>query len=521
MKSTRRLSLIAAALVLSVSFARGQGRPDPSARAGEIANWPAPPYWSPPAQPVSVQDREGGIKREALESLSTSPSPFIGVNPCRIVDTRTTTMPNFPAGYGPPALTGGSPRSFALVGQCGIPAAAVAVSLNVTVTNTGGPGFILIYPQGGAQPTVSTLNYVAGQTVANAAVVPLGTGGGVTVIAGVSGADLILDTNGYYGPAGVGTHNTFLGLNAGNFTMTGDNNTGLGHNALFSNTTGFNNTATGHNALVTNDTGSHNTASGTGALLSNAGGMQNTATGSGALNLNVAGIQNTAAGAGALSTNVSGNDNTADGAGALQNATGSFNIGIGAGAGINLTTGSGDVCIANTGVAGESGTIRIGTAQTATFVAGITGTGVTGVPVLVSASGQLGVASSSRLVKEEIREIAAESDGLMKLRPVAFRYKPQIDPTGLTQYGLIAEEVANVYPDLVAYDRDGRPETVRYHLVNALLLNEVQKQHRTADAHEETIEQQKGTIDRQQAEIEELKARLSRLEARLFADPRP
>ena len=396
------------------------------------------------------------------------------------------------------------PRNFTLTGQCGIPASAAAISLNVTVTNTQGPGFILIYPQGGAQPNVSTLNYVAGQTIANAAVVPLGTGGGVTVIAGVSGTDLILDTNGYYGPAGVGIHNTFLGLNAGNFTMTGDENTGLGHGALASNTTGDHNTATGNNALGTNDMGIFNTASGTGALGSNTTGQRNTATGTGA-----------------LGTNVSGNFNTATGSTALLFTTGSSNIGIGFGAGSSLTTGSNDICIGNSGVAGESGTIRIGDVQTVTFVAGITGTGVTGVPVLVNGSGQLGVASSSRLVKEEIREIAAESDGLMKLRPVAFRYKPQIDPTGLTQYGLIAEEVANVYPDLVAYDRDGRPETVRYQLVNALLLNEVQKQHWTADAQEETIEQQKGTIDRQQAEIEELKARLSRLEARLFADPRP
>jgi hypothetical protein len=125
--------------------------------------------------------------------------------------------------------------------------------------------------------------------------------------------------------------------------------------------------------------------------------------------------------------------------------------------------------------------------------------------------------TSTRRVKEDIREIAGESDGLMRLRPVAFRYKPQIDPTGLAQYGLIAEEVADVYPDLVVYDRDGRPETVRYHLVNALLLNEVQKQHRTAEAQEKLIEQQKETIDREQTQIDGLEARLRRLEARLWA----
>lgn len=126
---------------------------------------------------------------------------FVGFAPCRLVDTRTTTMPNFPAGFGPPALTGGSPRSFDLNSdpQCaGIPDGVEAYSVNVTVTNTQGPGFILIYPLGGAQPTVSTVNYVAGQTIANAAIVPAGTFGAITVVAGVSGTDLILDINGYF-----------------------------------------------------------------------------------------------------------------------------------------------------------------------------------------------------------------------------------------------------------------------------------------------------------------------------------
>jgi hypothetical protein len=413
----------------------------------------------------------------------TSPLPFIGLAPCRIVDTRTTTMPNFPAGYGPPALTGGSPRNFTLTGQCGIPSSAAAVSLNVTVTNTQGPGFILIYPQGAAQPNVSTLNYVAGQTIANAAIVPLGTGGGVTVIAGVSGTDLILDTNGYYAPAGVGTFNTFLGLGAGNFTMTGDFNTAVGTAALGSNTTGTDNTAIGSNPLGFNTTGSNNTAIGSLALLGND----------------------------------SGNRSTAIGALALEGATGSGNLGVGYGAGSNLTTGNDNIYIGNPGVTSESSQIRIGDncCQFGVVIAGISGQNSTGGnPVYVTTGGRLGTVTSARRFKQEIRDIAGESDGLMRLRPVAFKYKPQIDPTGLAQYGLIAEEVADVYPDLVAYDRDGRPETVRYHLVNALLLNEVQKQHRTVEAQENTIEQQK-------AEIEGLKARLSRLEARLPTESRP
>jgi hypothetical protein len=160
-------------------------------------------------------------------------------------------------------------------------------------------------------------------------------------------------------------------------------------------------------------------------------------------------------------------------------------------------------------VAGESNTIRIGDAQTATFMAGISGaTSAGGVAVFVNGSGQLGTTTSSRRFKEDIREIADESDGLMSLRPVAFKYKPEIDPTGFAQYGLIAEEVAEVYPDLVVFDRDGKPETVRYHLVNALLLNEVQKQRRTAEAQGRKIEQQEG-------EIVALQERLAALEAAL------
>jgi hypothetical protein len=482
--------------------------------AQEIPNWPAPAYWSPPAQSVSAQKREGGVRREGAEALPTSPLPFIGINPCRLADTRGN---GFTGAYGPPALAAGVPRSFILKGRCGIAGTAQAVSLNVTVTNTEGPGFILIYPQGEMQPGVSTLNYVAGQTVANAAVVPLGAGGGITVIAGVSGTDLILDTNGYYAAAGVGTQNTFLGLNAGNFTMTGDGNTAVGESALLSNTSGDSNTATGVQSLLSNTMGGQNTATGAIALQNNTTGNFNTATGEGALFSNTMGNQNTATGDRALFSNTTGVGNTATGESALLNTTGSSNIGIGQSGGSFLTTGSNNICIGNLGVPGESNTIRIGAVgtQTATLIAGISGqTSSGGVAVFVNPSGQLGTMTSTRRVKEEIREIAGESDGLMKLHPVAFKYKAQIDPTGLAQYGLIAEEVAGVYPDLVAYDREGRPETVRYHLVNALLLNEVQKQHRT-------IEQQGETIDHQKFEIERLNDRLTKLEARLAVQPRP
>ncbi len=509
MKSLQRLSIIAATLVFSVSLVRGQEVPDPSTLAGKIADWPAAPHWGPPAQPVSLQ-RESG---RGVEALPTSPLPFVAITPCRIADTRQA---GFPPGFGVPKLIAGVPRTFTLPGRCGISSVAAAVSLNITVTNAEGSGFILIFPQGDPTPDVSTLNYVAGQTVANAAIVPLSPAGGITVIAGVSGTDLILDTNGYYAEAGVGANNTFLGTNAGNFTMAGDLNTGIGRGALSNNTAGNFNTATGAFALELNTTGDDNTANGQGALTMNDSGFGNTATGTLTLANNASGTFNTATGRLALFANETGVANTALGANALANVTGSNNIGIGLNAGGDLTTGDNNICIGTAGVAGESGTIRIGAGgrQTATFIAGIAGaTSPGGVAVFVTATGKLGTVTSSRRFKEDIREIGEESDNLMKLRPVAFRYKPEIDPTGLAQYGLIAEEVAEVYPDLVVYDRDGKPETVRYHLINALLLNEVQKQHRTTQAQEKLIGQQK-------AEIEGLKARLTNLEVRSPANSR-
>jgi hypothetical protein len=152
-----------------------------------LTNWTVPPYR------LAAASSGIGTMADVTPGIG-----FTGVDPCRLVDTRQA---GFPAGYGPPSLTGGLPRNFDLNSNpnCpGIPSRAEAYSLNVTVTNTQGPGFILMYPQGGVQPTVSTLNYVAGQTVANAAIVPAGTGGGVTIIAGVSGTDIIIDINGYF-----------------------------------------------------------------------------------------------------------------------------------------------------------------------------------------------------------------------------------------------------------------------------------------------------------------------------------
>jgi hypothetical protein len=495
MKSLQRLSVIAATLVLSASLAYGQALPDPTALAGKIANWSAPERWSP-------QSESRGVSRMAAV---TSPIPFIALAPCRIVDTRGNGAP-IQGGM----FTGGADvRNYAVAGICGIPAVAQALSLNFTVVGPTASGFLVSFPTGGAIPPTAILNFNAGDVRNNGAVVPTSVTTSFTVNISAP-THLVIDVNGYYAAAGVGANNTFLGTNAGNFTMVGDLNTAVGRGALSTNTMGNFNTATGAFALELNTTGDDNTANGEGALNQNDSGFGNTGIGTLALTNNTVGTFNTAIGRLALFGNDMGNSNTAVGSSALGDTSGTNNIGIGADGGLNLTTGSNNICIGNSGVAGESGKIRIGTAgmQTATFIAGISGvTSAAGVGVFVNGSGQLGTMTSSSRYKEDIREIGEESDGLMSLRPVAFRYKPEVDPTGLTQYGLIAEEVADVSPDLVVYDSDGRPETVRYHLVNALLLHEVQKQHRTAEAQEKLIEQQK-------AEIEGLKARLTKIEAR-------
>jgi hypothetical protein len=220
--------------------------------------------------------------------------------------------------------------------------------------------------------------------------------------------------------------------------------------------------------------------------------------------------------------NTIGGNNSAFGSAALASlTTGSGNIAIGVGAGGNLNAAeSGDIYVGNSGIAGESNTIRIGFigTQTAAFMAGISGsTSPNGVAVFVNGAGQLGTTTSSRRFKHQIADMGVESDVLMKLRPVAFYYKPELDETQTRQYGLVAEEVAQVAPQLVVFDQDGAPQTVRYHFVNAMLLNEVQKQRQLIEEQQKTSEEQNNTIERQQAEIQDLAARLVKLETLLAA----
>ena len=250
-----------------------------------------------------------------------------------------------------------------------------------------------------------------------------------------------------------GNYNTAAGRYALWSNTTGASNTASGAQALLWNTAGHDNTATGMDALTNNTTGNFNTATGTDALRVNTTGFENTASGYRALRDNTTGYQNTADGNYALASATTGSQNTASGHLALyNNTTGVGNIAVGYAAGLNRTTGSYNIDIGHGGMAAEGNTIRIGmpSYQSRTFIAGIRGvtTGIANtVAVLIDSSGQLGTISSSRRVKDDIADMAAASSALMTLRPVTFHYKSDQNPAGRTlQYGLIAEEVAEVYP---------------------------------------------------------------------------
>jgi hypothetical protein len=309
--------------------------------------------------------------------------------------------------------------------------------------------------------------------------------------------------------------NTAVGRKALSSTTTAGNNTAVGSSALTANTIGGFNTAVGFNALASNIGGDNNVAMGASALTASTG-NRNVAVGDNALLSNTTGTNNVGLGQGALSGNTTALANTGIGRDALlANTTGANNIALGGFAGRHPTTPSNSIFIGNEGVAADTLTIKIGTTQATTFIAGIVGktTAVAdAIPVLIDSAGQLGTVSSSRRYKEDIQPMGDASGALLKLRPVTFRYKqPYADGGKPIQYGLIAEEVAEVLPDLAVFNKDGSPETVKYHLLPALLLNEYQGQQRT-------IERQETTIRIQAEQIAALERRLSSLEAAL---PRP
>jgi Chaperone of endosialidase len=302
-----------------------------------------------------------------------------------------------------------------------------------------------------------------------------------------------------------GTFNTAIGFFALENNTDGSNNTATGAFALAANTTSFWNTATGSSALNFNTTGDGNTANGGTALYFNTTGFFNTASGFGSLNDNTTGSENTASGVAALYNNTTGSNNTAIGQFALHsNTTGNFNIAIGSQAGVNHTTGRNNIAIFDRGVAGEANTIRIGKQgiQTTTFIAGISGATVpTGVAVIVDGNGHLGTTTSSARFKEAIKPMDKASEVILALKPVTFRYKHELDPTGIPQFGLVAEQVEKVNPDLVARDDQGKPYSVRYEAVNAMLLNEFLKEHRKVEEQQATIAQLKAADAKQEEKI--------------------
>ena len=302
-------------------------------------------------------------------------------------------------------------------------------------------------------------------------------------------------------------------------------NTALGENALLNLTTGINNTALGYRTLHDNTQGLSNTAVGSTALRNNRGGDRNTATGDAALYSNVSGNDNTANGFHALAASgeATAHANTAIGSRALENnRAGHDNIALGYRAGANFAPGSNNIYIGNVGITAENGTIRIGDpSQTRTFIAGIAGSSVAGAPVHVNDNGQLGTAPSSQRFKEEIKPMDNASEAIFALQPVTFRYKKDVDPDGIPQFGLVAEDLARVNPDLVVPDVSGKPYTVRYDAVNAMLLNEFLKEHRKVKELESVLAQLTARLQEQDVKVQKMSEQLTTQSQSSSAEPAP
>jgi trimeric autotransporter adhesin len=323
--------------------------------------------------------------------------------------------------------------------------------------------------------------------------------------------------------------NTAEGQNALFNLTSGDYNTAVGFFSLRSNTEGQFNTAVGAGALFAN-TSDGNTATGVAALFSNASGGDNTADGVFALFHNTTGANNTAVGTNALVGNTDGNDNTGIGAGALLEVTeGNRNVAVGLNA-LGNRPGDNNVALGNNagvsqdppttphsnnniyigynihGVADESNACYIGSIFTQIAVDNP-------VPVFVTMSNKLGTNTSSRRFKEQIKPMDKASDALFALKPVTFRYKREIDPAGKSQFGLVAEEVEKVNRDLVVRDKEGKPYSVRYDQINAMLLNEFLKEHKKVEAQGCKLQHQAREIQQQHATIAQLKDEMASVAA--------
>jgi trimeric autotransporter adhesin len=299
-----------------------------------------------------------------------------------------------------------------------------------------------------------------------------------------------------------GSNNTATGIGALGSNTSGSDNTAIGFGALLLNTTGPNNTAIGFQALFANNTGFENAAVGSRALFANTTGFHNTANGFFALSRNTTGNHNTANGDEALGSNTTGNFNTTDGAHSLEsNTTGSGNTVLGFGAGDGVTTANHVICI-GAGIDGAN-------VSNSCFIGSVFGqTSSGGAAVFINSSGKLGTITSSRRFKEEIRPMAQASEVLFALKPVIFRYKKEIEPQKIPQFGLVAEDVEAVNPDLVVRDKDGKVNTVRYEAINAMLLNEFLKEHRTVQELKQEIAALTATVKEQTVQIQRMSAQV-------------
>jgi hypothetical protein len=323
-----------------------------------------------------------------------------------------------------------------------------------------------------------------------------------------------------------GSDNTAHGWFSLSVNITGSDNTATGRDALLGNSSGNNNTATGRSALRNNSSGNDNTAMGFGALASNSTGSPNTAVGSQALYNNSSGTESTAIGYQALFSDISGGDNTAIGHRALYNNTagvlntavgadslvsnteGVLNTAIGIGAGGSVTTASNVICI-GAFVAGAD-------VDNSCFIGQIRGVATQhadAVPVLIDSAGQLGTASSSRRFKKEINPMGKASESILNLKPVMFSYKS--DKTNTPQFGLVAEQVAEVNPDLIVRDAKGEIYTVRYDAVNAMLLNEFLKEHKKVENQQSKIEEQQKQINAVTAQLKQQAAQIQKVSAQI------
>jgi Chaperone of endosialidase len=449
------------------------------------------------------KSRTAATRRAGAKLLGSANSELVytPITPCRLIDTRGSGAP---IQGGPFAAD--ERRAYSPNGACGLPMSGVATMLisftTLNLTPNSGGYLAIVGPGAAVLTTVDVFNIGTSWSGSNTAVA---TGGAAQfdIFVSTANSEVVVDVLGYFSPAlidnitlvdstastgnilkgadrfihNAGTNNTFVGVNSGNFTMTGDSNAALGSNALTNNATGSSNTAEGVNALESNSTGDRNTATGFAALQNNFSGTGNTAIGVLALRGNANGSYNVAIGNEALTSS----------------STGDGNIAIGAGAGFNQINGNNNVFIGHPGVLAENNTIRIGLPAnyTRAFIAGVRGSTTDmadAIPVYIDSNGQLGTASSSRRFKNDIADMDASSSALMKLRPVTFHYKTDRSASARTQYGLIAEEVDQVYPGLVAHSADGQVETVMYQFLPSMLLNEYQKQQRVIEAQMERID---------------------------------